>query len=335
MDQILLEEYRGDTLECVHRGHICGVSYSGDVKYVVGDTNAVTFLRSAGKPFQAIPVLRHGADVHFELTGKETAIMMGSHRAEPFHVDALESMLRKIGVTEDGLVCHPTYPLSVYATEDLLRHQAPKRSIYHNCSGKHLGVLALCKMMGYPLETYYEPQHPAQLEILETLSYLSECPIDQIQLGTDGCGFPVFAIPLRNLATAFLKLACPELIEDAAIRTAVEKMVGLMNEHYEMVAGSDRICSSLLMDPNIVAKGGAKGVYCFGLKKEKLAFALKVLDGSEDEWPLIVASILEQIQYDNLNTIQSMYELAPIEIKNDNKKIIGRNTAVFTLHIHS
>jgi len=193
----------------------------------------------------------------------------------------------------------------------------------------------LCQMMGYPLETYFEPQHPAQLEILETLSYLSECPVDQIQLGTDGCGFPVFAIPLRNLATAFLKLACPELIADLAIRTAVQKMVGLMNEHYEMVAGSDRICSSLLMDSNIVAKGGAKGVYCFGLKKEKLAFALKVLDGSEDEWPLIVASILEQINYDNTDTIRRMYELAPIEIKNDNKKIIGRNTTVFTLRVHS
>jgi L-asparaginase II len=104
-----------------------------------------------------------------------------------------------------------------------------------------------------------------------------------------------------------------------------------MNQHYEMVAGTDRICSSLLKDPNIVAKGGAKGVYAFSLKKERLAFALKVLDGSEDEWPLIVASILEQIGYGNWETIEEMYRLAPQEIRNDNRRVIGMNQTVFTL----
>ncbi|NEW08346.1 asparaginase [Paenibacillus sp. SYP-B3998] len=331
MDKILVEEYRGGALECVHRGHICGVSISGAVKYAVGDVDALTYLRSSGKPFQAIPVIRHGADRAFGLSDKEAAIMIGSHRAETFHVEALESMLTKIGVVEDELVCHPTYPLSVPASEAMLRAQKPKRSIYHNCSGKHLGILALCKTMGYPTEGYWEPNHPAQAEIVDTLAYLSECAREQIHIGTDGCGFPVFAIPLKHLAIAFLKLACPETIDDLDIRSAVIKITGLMNANFEMIAGSNRICSSLLMDPNIVAKGGAKGVYCFGLKKEKLGFALKVMDGSEDEWPLITASILEQIGYSNQSTIDRMYQLSPTEIKNDNHKTIGTNKAVFTL----
>lgn len=333
MDKTLVEEYRGGALECVHSGHICGVSISGAVKYAVGDVESLTYLRSSGKPFQAIPVIKHGADRKFGLSDKETAIMIGSHRAETFHVEALESMLTKIGVGEEALVCHPTYPLSVPASEAMLRAQKPKRSIYHNCSGKHLGILALCKTMGYPTEGYFEPEHPAQIEIVDTLAYLSECPREHIHIGTDGCGFPVFAIPLKHLATAFMKLACPEVIEDLEIRAAVIRITALMNEHYEMIAGSDRICSSLLMDPNIVAKGGAKGVYCFGLKKEKLGFALKVMDGSEDEWPIITASILEQIGYSNQETIDRMYQLTPTDITNDNKKIIGTNKAVFTLEI--
>lgn len=332
MEEVLVKEYRGGIEECVHSGHICGVNDKGEILYSVGDPEAVSFLRSAGKPFQAIPVVRHGADTRFGFTDAEAAITIGSHRAEPFHVAALESIMQKTGIREEQLICHPTYPLSVYATENLLRNQSPKRAIYHNCSGKHLGILALCKSLGYPTEGYGDPAHPAQQEIIETLAYLADYPKDKIGLGTDGCGFPVFAIPLHALAKAYLKLACPDLILDADIRHAVVKIVRRMNLHSEMIAGTYRICSSLLLDPNIVAKGGAKGVYCFGLKKERTAFALKVLDGSEDEWPLIVASILEQIGYDNRETIGRMYELAPIDIRNDNKLVVGRNQTVFTLH---
>lgn len=330
-EQVLVEESRGGVLECVHSGHICGVGADGEVKYAVGDADFVVFLRSSAKPVQAIPFFKHGVAERFGLTDKEQAIMMGSHRAEPFHVEALEGMLAKIGVQEDALVCKPTYPLGIKAKEDIIRRNGPQRSIYHNCSGKHLGVLALCKAMGYPEENYYDPSHPAQQEILLALSYLSEVPPEQIRLGTDGCGFPVFAIPIRNLAKVYLKFACPDLIEDKEIRRAVEQIVKLMNEHSEMIAGTNRICSALLMDPNIVAKGGAKGVYCFGLKAERLGFALKVLDGSEDEWPLIVASILEQIGYPNRSTIERMYELTPKDILNDNGKTVGCNETVFRL----
>ncbi|MBJ8194070.1 asparaginase, partial [Bacillus cereus] len=75
-----------------------------------------------------------------------------------------------------------------------------------------------CKLMGYSLEGYEDPNHPAQLEIVRTLAMMSEMPEDQIARGIDGCGLPVFALPLRNIATAYLKLACPELIEDEETR---------------------------------------------------------------------------------------------------------------------
>lgn len=331
VEEVLVEEYRGDTLECVHCGQICGVGHDGQVKYAVGDTDRFTFLRSSGKPIQALPMMMSGTASEYRFTEKEIAVMIGSHRAEPFHVEALESLMAKTGIGEDRLVCAPTYPLSQAAAEALLRKQGEKRSIYHNCSGKHLGVLSLCKSKGYPLDNYFEPEHPAQQQILGLLAYLANFPKDQVHIGTDGCGFPVFAIPLKHLATVYMKLACPDLIEDAEVRKAVAAIVKLMSDHYEMIAGTNRICSSLLMDPNIVAKGGAKGVYCFGLKKERLGFALKVTDGSEEEWPIIVASILEQIGYGNRDTIDRLYRLAPLEIRNDNNKVIGLNKPVFRL----
>ncbi|SDM81240.1 asparaginase [Paenibacillus sp. yr247] len=331
MQHILVEEYRGGVLECTHAGHLCGVDDTGTIRYAIGNPLHMTYLRSAAKPFQAISVLQHSIENRFGFTGKETAVMAGSHRGEPFHIEAVESMLRKIGLSEEMLACASTYPLNVGARDDVVRQNSPKRRVYHNCSGKHTGILALCKGLDYDLESYCDPCHPAQLHILRTLASISEMPEEQIPIGTDGCGFPVFALPLDATARAYLKLACPDLIPDAQVRTAVEKLSGLMNEHGEMIAGTDFICSVLLRDANIVAKGGAKGVYGFSLKKERLAFALKVMDGSEEEWPLIIATILEQIGYSNRATIDDLYRISQVQIRNDASRPVGYSKAVFNL----
>lgn len=331
MERILVEEYRGGVLECSHSGHICGVDAAGKIRYAAGNPLHVTSLRSAAKPFQAIPVLQHGIEDRYGFTGKETAILAGSHRGEPFHIEAVESMLGKIGLGEEKLVCASTYPLNISARDHVVRLQHPKRRVYHNCSGKHTGVLALCQGLGYDAGSYCDPAHPAQRQILRTLSSLSEVPEEQIPIGTDGCGFPVFALPLDALARAYLKLACPDLIPDQQMRAAAMKLTALMHEHSEMIAGTDFICSVLLRDANIIAKGGAKGVYGFALKKERIAFALKVLDGSEEEWPLIVASILEQLQYANRTTIEELYRISQVTIRNDANVTVGYSQAVFEL----
>ncbi|MDD9268214.1 asparaginase [Paenibacillus sp. GCM10023248] len=331
MERMLVEEYRGGVLECTHAGHVCGVDAAGRIRYAAGNPHHVTYLRSAAKPFQAIPVLQHAIENRFGFTGRETAILAGSHRGEPFHIEAVESMLGKIGLGEERLVCATTYPLNIGARDNAVRQQLPKRRVYHNCSGKHTGILALCQALGYDLGSYCDPEHPAQKLILRTLASLSEMPEEQIPIGTDGCGFPVHALPLDALARAYLKLACPDLIPDPAVRDAVRKLTALMHAHPEMIAGTDFICSVLLRDPNIVAKGGAKGVYGFALKEERVAFALKVLDGSEEEWPLIVASILEQLQYPNRDTIEALYRISQRTIRNDANVTVGYSKAVFKL----
>jgi L-asparaginase II len=331
VNTLLVQELRGDLVECEYEGHICGVSYSGDVLYQFGNPQHMTYLRSAAKPIQAIPAFRNRIGEQFQLDEKELTIMTASHRAEPYHVRALESMLGKIGIDESELVCHSTYPLNADARNELVAQGKPERHLYHNCSGKHLGILAYSKSKGYSTADYAVPNHPVQQEILATLAMLAEYPAEQIVIGIDGCGFPVFALPLNHIAKVYLKLACPELIEDGATRIAVEQITQLMNANFEMVSGTGLICSTLLKDDNIVAKGGAKGIYCFGLRKEKLAFALKVMDGSEEKWPLIVASILEQIGYERTETIERLYQLCPKQFTNGNGTIVGANKAVFQL----
>jgi len=331
MDEILIEEYRGELLECVHRGYICCVNEDGQVVYSIGDPGFVTFMRSSAKPIQAIPLIKRGIDTKYNLSNKEITVMTGSHRAEPFHVTALESIMDKVKIDEDELICLPTYPLSMNAKEEILRNGGEKRRIYHNCSGKHMGILTLCTDMNCDKREYWNINSPAQQEILSHISMISGYPREQIKVGTDGCGVPVFAMPMKNLAMAYMKMACPDTIGDELTRDAVIKLTKLMNENYEMVSGTDLICSLLLMDDNIVAKGGAKGVYCFGLRDERLGFSIKIIDGSEEEWPLIVASILEQINYKNKDTIDRLKRVFPRVIVNDNNKKVGESIVRFKL----
>ncbi len=327
----LVKEFRSDILECAHSGHISIVNEQGEVVFSAGDPEYRAFTRSSAKPFQAIPAVRAGIIEHYHLSKEEVAVMVSSHRSREEHVRTLERFSQKIDITEHCLVCESSLPLDESAKEELLRDNGQRRRLYHNCSGKHFGVLAYCKMQGYPLQGYEEPAHPVQQEILTTLAAFTEMRREEIGLGTDGCGFPVFALPLSSLAKGYLKLACPDLIADEATREAVVKITEAMNAHPNLVGGLDRVDSVLLHDTNIVTKGGFKGVFCLSLKKERLGIALKILDGSEEEWGLVVLRMLEQLNYDNPATMDRLRAAYRPEIYNDAGKKVGHAEAVFEL----
>lgn len=330
----LVNEYRGGILENIHMGVICGMDEKGEVVYSVGDENHMTFLRSAAKPFQAMPVFQNEIVEEYGLTAKEAAIFAASHRGEAYHIEALESILLKVGIQEEQFLCCPSYPLNEVPKAAYHRAHGEKRRLYHNCAGKHAGILALTKKLGYDAERYWELEHPVQQLSLQAMADMADFPAEEIGIGIDGCGFPVYAMPLKNIARAYLKLACPDLIVEPDKQEAAIRVAASMNEHPEMIASHGFICSVLLQDQNIVAKGGAKGVYGFGLKKERMSFALKVMDGSELVWPTIIASILEQIGYENKETIERLYQLAPRDFQNDNGVIVGLRETTFNLFSH-
>lgn len=327
----LIEDYRNGTLENVHYGQICIVNELGEVIHELGDAQTTTFLRSAAKPFQALPVYMHNADEKFGITEKEATLFMASQRGESYHEAALQSVKEKLNLDEDVLICNASYPLNDVPKEKYIYDHKEKRKMLHNCAGKHFGILALTKALGAPLETYSKLEGPAQQLSLESMAYMAQYPKEEIKFGVDGCGFPVYALPLQNIANAFMRLSQPGLLDDKSYAQAVKKAGNLMNQYPEMIASHDFVCTVLLNDSNIVAKGGAKGVYGIGLRDEKIGIALKVIDGSEDVWPNIIAHILESIDYKNKDTINALYELSPKQLTNDGNQGVGERKAVFTL----
>ncbi|TDQ41048.1 asparaginase [Aureibacillus halotolerans] len=323
---ILLKEWRGNVLENVHHGLVCGIDAEKQPIFSVGDTTTPVFYRSALKPIQAIPVFETAVFEKYGISTTEAALCTASQRGELYHQHALQSLLEKLGLAEDQLVCHASYPLNEAPKFERLWQQQPHRKLHHNCAGKHLGLLAACRAHGWPEKDYEHLDHPVQQRILDVLSILAEVPKEEIELGTDGCGVPVFAVPLQHMAISYLKFAVPELIEDQALRKTVTAIGDIMNQHPTIVASHNFICTALLEDDNIVAKGGAQGVYCFALRKEKMAFALKVLSGAEHVWPFLVANLLEQIHYDNKDTIERLHKLRSKTVVNDAGVPVGKST---------
>lgn len=327
---ILFEEYRAGVLECVHHGNVCVVDKSGVIASA-GDPNWTSFYRSASKPIQSLPVLLHGLDKKYNLTHEETALFSGSHWGDQEHVRVLESIMEKTGLKEEQMIMLPTYPNRVSEKERLLRNNMPPRKVYHNCSGKHLGMMLLARELGEPVENYWLRDSKTQQEILKVISLMTDVDAKDIKIGVDGCGVPVYAVPFHAIATSYLRLMCPELIADAELREAVERNVKMIHEYPNMIAGKDVICSVLAQSDDLIGKSGAMGVYAMGIRSLGVGVVAKTMDGSHDEFAATVLRVFEELGYDNPEIVEKIKAIYPDTIVNDNKEEVGYRKAVFKL----
>ncbi len=324
----LSEEYRADILECVHHGMVCVVD-AGGIAACAGDPDWSCFYRSTSKPVQALPIIQRELDRKYGLTAEETAIFSGSHWGDAEHVRVLESILEKTGLREENAIMLPTYPNRPAERERLLRENRPPRKIYHNCFGKHLGMMLLAREFGEE-ERYWIRDSRTQREILACVSAMSGVAAEEIRVGVDGCGVPVYAVPFQAIATSFLRLVRPELVAEPALREVVRRNMEMLHANPRMLAGQDIICSVLSADPDLIGKSGAKGVYALGIRSLGVGVVGKILDGSQDEFPAVVLRIFELLDYDS-DTVRALRRLYPDTIVNDNRETVGYRKAVFTL----
>jgi L-asparaginase II len=237
-------------VEAVHVVHAVAVR-EGRVVASAGDPGLVAYMRSSAKPLQALPLARARDD----LDERDLAIASASHRAEPDQLEAVRALLAKAEATEDDLEC---------GAEDGSR-------LRHNCSGKHAGMLALCRARGWPTEGYRLAGHPVQDGCLAEVAAAAEVDAPTIPTAVDGCGVVTFAFPLERMAHAFSRL---ESLEAGA------RVAAAMRAHPELIRGGDA-ADTLLMKalPGWTAKGGAEGLLC-AAGPDGVGVALKVVDGS-------------------------------------------------------
>ena len=290
MEPIVVEVVRDGVIEARHRAHAVAVS-GGEIVAAAGDPGLLTYFRSACKPIQALPVVRARPD----LDDAEIAIASASHLARPEQLDAVRSLLAKAPATEDELECGTT------------GSKAGQTRVEHNCSGKHAGMLVLCRARGWESPGYRLAQHPCQRAMLEEVAAAAEVDPASMPIAVDGCGVPTFGLALERMAHALSRL---ESLDGSA------RVASAMRAHPELIRGPGAADTELMrMLPGWVAKAGAEGLLC-AASPDGLGVAVKIEDGGGRAVRSAVAEFL-----DRLGLVPGELGIVPLE--NSRGEIVG------------
>ena len=322
-----VEVMRGDVVESTHRVHVAVVHAEQGLIASAGNPAHHSFVRSAIKMFQVLPLVEAGGVDRFQLSGEELALCTASHGGEPFHVATARAILAKAKVTDAALACGAHLPMHEPSAAALVAAgQLPGR-IHNNCSGKHAGMLAHCVQQQWVTNGYHRATHPMQQRVVSTLARWMRIDADQIAHGIDGCGLPTFAIALDAVAEGCAKFSAAVADGDPAPSAIFHAMV----KHPEFVAGTDRLDTDLMRvaDKRMFAKVGAEGFYCAGIPSQRIGVALKVEDGAKRAAEPAVLTILHHLDAIATNEFNRLSKYAAPEILNTRNEVVGAIHATF------
>ena len=349
--QPIFEVTRGEIVESVHYGSIAVVDSNGKLIASYGDPQTVAFLRSSAKPFQVLPFVERGGVEYFNFTPRELSLSCASHEGSDMHVQAVSQLQKKIGIEENKLQCGTHLPGDVDELKSLIIHDQQPRTNHNNCSGKHTAMLAHAKMRELPLENYLDITHPIQQDILNTFADLCGLPVDQVQLGTDGCSAPNFAVPLYNAALGFARICDPRTLSETRA-SACRKITSAMTSYPEMVSGYGEFDEQLMGvgAGRIVCKRGAEGYQIIGLLPGVLSpdspgvgITMKISDGDASRMgsglessnrvrPAVTIEILRQLGVLSLEQQRALAAFGPEKsITNHRGTVTGKSYPVFKL----
>jgi L-asparaginase II len=290
VEPLVVEVTRGGTVESRHRVNAAAVR-DGELVAAVGDAHLVTFMRSAAKPLQALPLVRAVTD----LPPDEIAIACASHLARRDQLAPVAALLARARASaERDLECGPA--------------GHPPERINHNCSGKHAGMLALCRARGWEPTGYRLAGHPVQKAMLDELAGAAEVDVTAIPTAVDGCGVVTFALSLERMAHAFSRL-----VE----REGGEQATAAMRAHPELIRGRGSADTDLMRAlPGWVAKGGAEGLLC-AASPDGIGVALKCEDGSPRPLKPALAAVLARLGVELDETFRR------VSVKNSRDEVAG------------
>jgi len=303
----LVEYVRDGLVEQEHSGFVILKLNNDEIK-IGNSLNYPFYLRSCAKPLQAALLIDEKLDEELSLTSEEIAIACASHAGEDCHVQSAKSFMYKADICESWIRCGIHSPLAKSIICDT-------PTVFHNnCSGKHILMLALSKHFGFDVNTYYEKNHPLQLmikkKVYELCEYNKETPIS-----TDGCGVPIFSMPLKNMLTGFLNLFCDE---------KYSKIKNAFLDNPYIIGGEDRLDTKVMQhSPNCVAKVGAGGLCIVVNTKTKEGFVVKILDADMNAREFVVLNILRQLGWSNIKINDS--------IKTLHNQVVGKKEILFSL----
>jgi L-asparaginase len=281
---------RGSSVESIHRAHASICDTKGRTLMKAGSCAYETFIRSALKPFQALPFLTSGASEKYHLDDKALALACGSHSGSSVQARTAFKFLWNADIDIKKLKC----PIP----------QNRKSKLQHNCSGKHSAFLATCKKMNWDLDSYLMGHHPLQKEIFRRVSELLKIPAEELVAERDDCGAPTLLLRLSQMAILYAHLSKSNQPE-------FEKITRAMTNHPDLLAGEGYFDSELIKRGHnqIISKGGSEGIQCIGLLGEGIGLSIKVEDGSKRAKHAVAIHLLRQLEWITPSAIEELDEL--------------------------
>jgi L-asparaginase II len=270
---VLVEVLRERVVESRHRGHVVQVDAVGDIARAIGDPTVVVAMRSTIKPFGVVALIESGAADELTLSREELAIMAGSHAGEDKHVRTLQAVFRRANLSQSLLACGAEgMPLDARTASRLARDNEAAGPMRHMCAGYHLAHILLSRHAGWTMDDYADTAHKSQLAVRDTVARLLGRKATDLVPVPDDCGLLTYAVPLVDVARAFLLLADPEATANDEPRSrsapALLRIRDAMMAAPDMIGGTYEVLDTDLMrrrSGQVVAKGGAEGLRGVGL----------------------------------------------------------------------
>ncbi|MAO57537.1 MAG: L-asparaginase II [Rhodospirillaceae bacterium] len=304
---VIVEVTRGTLVESRHRVHAVVADAAGEIVHAWGEPDREIYPRSAIKPLQAMALIETGTADRWGLNDERIALACASHSASAAHVMAVEAWLSDLGLGEGDLECGPQVPGDEMAANGLIKRGEAPCKLHNNCSGKHSGFLATALHLGEPTAGYIQADHPVQKRLYDVLSEMGGAELSGTGRGVDGCGIPVYGMPLSALARAVAKMAGPDAAKLGPVRTAaVTRIRESMAKHNFMVSGRGRLDVAAMSAgiatakrtgaPVFATKTGAEGVHTAILPahagRPALGIAVKAEDGTKRASDVVMAHLL-------------------------------------------
>ncbi len=274
---------RGGLNESFHHGLAALIDPTGSVLEAHGNIEKPMYPRSALKPVQAL-VMR---ELGLNLSGEELVLSMASHLGTAGHIDVVDRILKSFELTRSDLLCPRAFPGNPKA-----RAESNEMSrVAMNCSGKHASFLATCRLNGWDLKTYLDPNHPLQQKMLAKTEELAGEMVAKVTI--DGCGAPLFATSTLGLAKAI-----------SGFSKAGQDLIDAAKAH-PWAIGDAGGADSQFLEQGFMAKIGAEGVFVVSTDSHH-AVAVKIADGNLRAAPAVA---LELLRKHNLITDSSYQQL--------------------------
>lgn len=309
---LIVEVHRGGLVESRHEVDVAVVGPDGHSSGW-GVPNRGVLARSAMKPIQALALVESGAADAYALSDRQLALACASHSGEPAHIEVVDAWLAQLGLDVGSLECGGHFPNHDASAHVLIASGTGFDARHNTCSGNHCGFLTVAAHLGLEPSGYITPNHPVQRDhITPSIEDLCGVSLADATPSIDGCGIPVWEVPLDRFANGWAALS---------ERPAGARLLAAMAAEPVMVGGTGNACTRVITatEGRVVVKFGAEGMYAAVIPETGMGIALKARDGARRAaeaamlWLLADLGALEGIEPDPIRNFAGI-EVGTVQV---------------------